>query len=244
VDTCQTLPSQSPVVQQWSDLFPVNAPQFADSYAHLSATQVNQLALLARIRWLLDTGRDSPDGVSAQEAQRIRQAFAAVGLDADGLLAQREGVRQRRIQQSYNAAVDGQPVKLMGIVLPLTWDRNNQFTQFLFASEWSHCSHEPPPPHHQVIYVESPTPILIDQVPHGVYQGMKELCLWVKGTLRFAASAHTVFRGDGMMRAEASYVIEPTAIAHPSAAELYALLTASRQQAEALLCPKLIDLFS
>ena len=213
-----------PVVQQWARLRPATAPQFEDPYARLHPTQVKQLALLARIGWLLDTGRDTPDGASAREGTRIRRALAAEGLDADRLLSQREAVRRHRLQQSYNPAVDGLCVKLMGLVLPLAWDADNQFTQFLLAPEWGRCSHEPAPPRHQVIRVESPMPLSMDHLPCGRYRGVSELCLWVEGTLRVSASTHTIYRGDGMVRAESSYVIEPAAMTHPSPAELAALL--------------------
>jgi len=98
----------------------------------------------------------------------------------------------------------------MGLVLPLDWSANGRFTRFLLTPELGECSHEPPPPHNQVVYIESPSPITI--VPGDVDGNGGELRLSVSGSIRFAASSHEAFLVDGLMRVDASYTIEPNRI--------------------------------
>ena len=158
-----------PVVQQWARLRPATAPQFENPYARLHPTQVKQLALLARIGWLLDTGRDTPTA-PGPGGTRIRRALAAEGLDADRLLSQREAVRRHRLQQSYNPAVDGLCVKLRAG--PTAGLGCGQSVHAVSARAGvGRCSHEPAPPRHQVIRVESPMPLSMDHLPCGRYRG-------------------------------------------------------------------------
>ena len=194
---------QIPAVRRWEMLMPGSAAGIEDAYSVLSEAELRQLACLARIRWLVATGRDAPCGSSAQEAARIEAAFAERGLDAKWLLSQREAVRENRVKRSFNPAVEGQRAELKGLVLPLDWNQERRFTRFLLTPALGVCSHEPPPPHNQVVYVESRTPIELGPREVG------ELRLSVEGSLRFAASSHQAFRVDGMMRVDASYLIEP-----------------------------------
>jgi uncharacterized protein len=193
------------VVRRWDRLMPGSVPNEEDVYSLLSDAELRQLACLARIRWLVETGRDAPDGVSAQEAVRIEQAFAERGWDASWLLSQREAVRQYRIRHSFNPTVEGHPAELKGLVLPLNWNVNGRFTRFLLTPELGACSHEPPPPHNQVVYIESPSPITI--APGDVTGNGGELRLSVSGAIHFAASSHSAFLVDGLMRVDASYII-------------------------------------
>lgn len=197
-------------VRTWNVLMPGGSPQEADVYSSLSEEELRQLACLARIHWLIETGRDAPNGVSAKEALRIEQYFSERGWDAKWLLAQRDEVRERRVQQSFNAEVDGRPAALSGLVLPLDWRSNGGFTRFLLTPELGACSHEPPPPHHQVVYVESPAPI--DLGPEEIAENGGELRLSVNGAIHFDASSHHAFLVDGMMRVDASYIIDSVSI--------------------------------
>jgi len=198
------------VVHRWEALMPRTEARESDPYSLLSEADLRQLACLARVRWLLATGRDSQDGASAREEARIARAFAERGWDADWLLSQRELVRQHRVQRSYNPEVEGRDAELMGLVLPLDWNANGQFTRFLLTPELGECSHEPPPPHSQVVYIEARSPIELDPDDPSTAPGA--LRLSVGGSLRFAASSHRAFLVDGMLRVDASYAIDPDSI--------------------------------
>jgi len=210
VNTNLIVAEPEPVVRRWDVLMPGSVPNEEDVYSLLSEAELRQLACLARIRWLVETGRDAPDGVSAQEAVRIEQAFAERGWDASWLLSQREAVRQHRIRYSFNPTVEGRPTELKGLVLPLDWNENGRFSRFLLTPELGACSHEPPPPHNQVVYIESPTPMTLS--PDEVVFSSGELRLSVSGVIHFAASSHKAFLVDGLMRVDASYIIEPNHI--------------------------------
>lgn len=210
MNTKRIVSESGSVVHRWEALMPGPIAGPEDAYATLSEVELRELACLARIRWLLATGRDSPDGVSAQEAAHIGRAFAERGLDAEWLLGQRDVVRQNRIQRSFNPAVEARRAELTGLVLPLDWGTNGRFTKFLLTPELGECSHEPPPPHNQVVYVESPSAITVEPGEGGGHGG--ELRLSVYGSIRFAASSHKAFLVDGLMRVDSSYAMEPDRI--------------------------------
>lgn len=229
------------LLQPWDDLLPDRESQnFDDPYARLSPEQLKNLRWLNRINWLLETGKEEPNGDSAQRANHIRQAFTQDGIDADWLLSQREVIRQQRIQQAYNPRADGQSVKLLGLVLPLSWTQDRQVSEFLLAPSLPNCSHMPPPRSHQVACIQAIEPI--DIVAEERQQESTNLYLWVEGTLRFAVTNHNVYRVDGIMRIEAGYTIEPVAIAPAASQEIASLLGRPRRESEALLCPNLINL--
>jgi hypothetical protein len=231
----------NPPLKHWDDLLPDPASEtFDDLYTRLSPQQLQKLRDLNRISWLLETGKEAADGVSAQRANQIRQAFAQAGLDADWLLSQREAIRQRRIQRAYNPRMEGQSVRLFGQVLPLELRPDRHITQFLLTPWLPNCSHVPPPPSHQVVLVEAIAPIEIEAAEHD--QSSTSLALWVEGTLRFAATNHAVYRIDGILQIGASYSVEPTEIAPATAQEVDQVFNRARREAEAILCPTLMDL--
>jgi len=73
-------------------------------------------------------------------------------------------------------------------------------------------------------------------------QGTPDPWVWVEGTIRYGVSSHCVFRGDGVVRIEAAYSIEPLRIVSASATELARRAEQVKQEAEALLFPSLTDL--
>jgi hypothetical protein len=199
------------VLSYWDDLLPEHLEAPDHAYAQLSEEQLRRLARLARARWLVETGRDSPDGASATEILELSQAFEADGLDADRLLSQREEVRQRRVEQSRPRDIDGRLVTLGGLVLPLDWGTSDHVTRrFLFAPDLSECSHEPPPNHSQVAYIETSDPV--DLLPDDSQMVGGDPCIVVTGRVRFSAASSAAYRVDGMMRIDSSYVIEPFTI--------------------------------
>jgi len=188
---------------------------------------------------LLSEGKADAGGSMAERANRVREAFRRDGLDADWLLSQREMVRQDRIQRSRNPDAEGQPVRLLGMVAPLSQD-DEGVREFLLAATLGKCSHVPPPPFNQVAQVSALEPIDVTALTKE--QGTPDPWVWVEGTIRYGVSSHLVYRGDGMLRVEAAYSIEPVRIVSASAAELARKAEQARQEAEALLFPSLTDL--
>jgi len=233
--------TREPLYERWEDLLPVaGAVAKDDPYAHLPDKQLADLAMLARMVRLLNEGKADAAGSMAREADRIRQVFADVGLDADWLLSQREIVRQDRIRRSLNPDVDGGTVRLLGIVAPLSHHGDAGVSEFLLSATLGKCSHVPPPPFNQVAQVRAAEPI--DVIALTKEQGTPDPWVWVEGTIRYGASSHLVYRGDGMLRVEAAYSIEPVRIVSANAAELARKAEQVRREAEALLFPSLTDL--
>lgn len=228
------------VYQRWEDLLPNQVSGFDDAYAHLTADQLAALAQLARMVRLIETGKADAGGAMARDANKVREAFARDGLDADWLLSQRERVREARMLRSRNAHVGDGQVRLLGQVLPLSWNSDFGVTEFLLTASLGSCSHMPAPPYNEVAYVSSVEPI--DVTAFSQEQGTPDPWVWVEGTVRYGGSTHIVNRVDGLMRIEAAHAIDPVQITPATAVELARLAAQARQEAEALLFPSLMDL--
>lgn len=212
---------------EWKDLLPETVAYSTDSYAHLSEAQLRRLARYARALWLVETGRDSQDRVTAREIADIRRAFIDEGVDVDWLLSQREAVRDHRIPNSWNPAIVGHKVTLAGLVLPLEWDDTNQFRRFLLAADLGRCSHEAPPPvANQVAYVDVPREVDLSTL--GQDQAHGDPCFRVEGVIKFNAAVYQAFRVDGVLRVDASCAIEVTSVLPASTAEIGAFVPAHR----------------
>ena len=144
------------------------------------------------------------------------------------------------MQQSYNPKMEGQFIKLLGQVLPVEWTQDRHVTQFLLTPALPSCSHMPPPPSDQVVRVNAIEPI--DIVVEERQQNSPNLCLWVEGTLRFAVTNHALYRGDGILRVEAMYELEPTAIVPATVQEVESVFKRPRRETEAISVPNLMDL--
>lgn len=232
---------QESMVVRWEDLLPSpdTAPE-ANPYAALLPHQLERLAMLARMVRLIATGKADAEGSMARSADRLRAEFAQQRLDADWLIAQRDLVRQDRIRRSFNPDVEGKSVRLLGAVAPLSWDEHTGVSDFFLTTAMGKCSHVPAPPYNQVTFVHTEQPIDVNTLIKE--QGISDPWVWVEGTIRYSASTHQVYRGDGMMRIEAAYEIEPLRIVSASAAELARQAEQAKQAAEALLFPSLTDL--
>ena len=234
------------LIQNWDELLPQGKiTEIADPFAVLTPVQLEDLAVLSRLRWLFSTGRAEQDGAAAQEATQIEQDLQAADIDVEELLAQREAVRQQRIQQTNNISVDGQPVKLPGQMLPLAYDDAGDLTHFLLVPYLDQCSHFPPPPPNQVVYVSAIEPV--DLKALAVQRGTANaaaLWVWVEGDLLFSVTDHQVFRTDGLSQVESSYGISPTAITACTPKEVQQVLEWQTREERSLLYPKLTDLIS
>lgn len=225
-------------IDSWDNLLPnQEIATFDDPFAQLTPEQLSSLANLSRIHWLFKTGKASPEGPSGQEAKRIEQAFAQNGINVNWLLSQREVVRQRRIEQVNNQNINGQRVKLPGLTMALAWNGAQQVTHFLLMPYLGECSHVPPPPSNQVVYVEAVVPVEMRNPTNSFFPWM-----WVEGVIKFAVTTHTTYRMDGWMRLESSYAIAPTTITPCSPKDIAHVFAQRTRTERAQLYPRLIDL--
>ena len=125
--------SQQSTIQHWEELLPNQAQaksNFVDPFAQLTPEQLEDLAILSRIRWLIASKKAEPNGISAQEAKQIEDAFVKQRIDVEWLLSKRQTIRQQRIEQTTNKSIDGKDIKLSGVILPLYWNDERRLTHF------------------------------------------------------------------------------------------------------------------
>ena len=77
-----------------------------------------------------------------------------------------------------NNAIDGQPVRLPGYLVPLE-DGKAGMTEFLLVPYFGACIHTPPPPSNQIVHVKP------QQAPKG-FRSMDTV--WISGTLKLLRS--------------------------------------------------------
>ena len=95
-----------------------------------------------------------------------------------------------------NNAIDGQPVRLPGYLVPLE-DSKAGMTEFLLVPYFGACIHTPPPPSNQIVHVKP------QQAPKG-FRSMDTV--WISGTLKLLRSDTTM--GASSYRMEA-VLVEP-----------------------------------
>ena len=100
-----------------------------------------------------------------------------------------------------NNAIDGQPVRLPGYLVPLE-DGKAGMTEFLLVPYFGACIHTPPPPSNQIVHVK----------PQQAAKGFRSMdTVWISGTLKMLRSDTTM--GSSSYRMDAvrvePYVSKP-----------------------------------
>ena len=72
-------------------------------------------------------------------------------------------------------SLDGELIRIPGYVVPLDFDAQSKYTEFLLVPYFGACLHTPPPPPNQILFVTSATPALVPSIYDPV---------WVEGTLK------------------------------------------------------------
>ena len=240
--------SQQSTIKHWEELLP-NQTQaesnFIDPFAQLTPEQLEDLAILSRIRWLIASNKAEPNGASIQEVKQIEETLTQEGIDVEWLLSKRETIRQQRIEQTTNKTLVGKSIKLSGVILPLYWNDQRLLTHFLLMPYLGQCSHFPPPPPNQVILVESAEPIDIQQLTANTKKSQYSF-LWVsiEGKISLEATSHNVFRVDGMSWLESSYGVICHNITLCTPKEIAEVLTWQTREERKSLYPKLTELIS
>ena len=238
--------SQQSTIKHWQDLLP-NQTQaesnFVDPFAQLTPEQLEDLAILSRIRWLIASNKAEPNGASVQEAKEIEAAFVKQEIDVEWFLSKRQTVRQQRIEQTTNKTIDGKDIRLSGVILPLYWNEERLLTHFLLMPYLGQCSHFPPPPPNQVIFVESTEPTNIQKLTANTRKSQYSF-VWVsiEGKISLEATSHHVFRVDGMSWLESSYSVICHNITLCTPKDIAQVLTWQTREERKSLYPKLTEL--
>lgn len=106
-------------------------------------------------------------------------------------------------QQAPNApvvkALDGQPVKIPGYIVPLEVSDEGRTTEFLLVPYYGACIHVPPPPSNQIVHIFSEMGVRIEDL----YQPY-----WIEGTMQVKASSSELADAGYQMEAEKIYAYE------------------------------------
>jgi hypothetical protein len=94
-----------------------------------------------------------------------------------------------------NNAIDGQPVRLPGYLVPLEENKSGM-TEFLLVPYFGACIHTPPPPSNQIVHVKPQQPAR--------FRGMATV--WISGTIKLLRSDTAM--GASSYRMEAA-LVEP-----------------------------------
>ena len=71
--------------------------------------------------------------------------------------------------------LDGLDIRVPGYVVPLNFNADNEYTEFLLVPYFGACLHKPPPPPNQIIYVKSDPAAKVESIYDPV---------WVEGTMK------------------------------------------------------------
>ncbi|MCA0930458.1 HoxN/HupN/NixA family nickel/cobalt transporter [Ruegeria profundi] len=185
--------ADTPLHVMWDDLAP-STEQYDDPFLEMSYKQKDHL------RTILDAERRSDDATLSVRARDARASLAADGYDADALLAQRLVVMQKRREEA--TGVTGQflerDVILDGYVLPLRGDKGLVYS-FLLVPWVGACIHTPPPPPNQMVRIDVPEGIEVDEIFHAAR---------LRGVLEHAPTVSNLFLVDGQRMVEASYSLK------------------------------------
>ena len=187
----------------WDDLVPAEA-QFDDPFTRLDDDQIYELSLVAQIRDRLDAGEEV--GEESLELYRENvESLESQEVDIDGLLAMREEVTRDRIAKTYlaNKELDGRRVRIPGYLLPLEFD-GKKINEFLLVPYVGACSHTPPPPPNQIVFVTAKESF---EAGDGLFTAV-----WVDGTMKTQRSESSLSFVDGSSDIPSSYMLEAVSV--------------------------------
>lgn len=189
--------ADAPAHVVWGDLAS-SAASYEDPFLEMSYKQKDDL------RTILDAARRVDDTELGQRAQEARVRLRDQGYDADELLTQRLVVMEKRREEATGVTGQylGREVSLDGYVLPLRGDNGRVFS-FLLVPWVGACIHTPPPPPNQMVRVDVPQGIEIDEAFHAIR---------LRGVLEHEPSVSNLFLVDGQRMVEASYSLKEAQI--------------------------------
>jgi hypothetical protein len=118
---------------------------------------------------------------------------------ADALAESAPAATQQSPAAPVVPALDGQPVKLPGYIVPLDVSEEGRVTEFLLVPYFGACIHVPPPPSNQIVHVTTELGVLMD----ALYQPF-----WIEGPLKVEQSSSELAEAGYQMAAEKIYAYE------------------------------------
>ena len=179
--------SGEPKVLGWPDLVPSVTP-YDDPFLELKSGQLADLGRVARLRERQQRAGVLPE-VAASRLAGLTQSLEQQGVDVDGLLAQREAIKQKRraAAESVDTSLNDRRVRIPGYLLPLEFN-GTEVTEFLLVPTVGACIHVPPPPPNQMVHVTFNDGF----ETQGLYTPV-----WVEGTMAVGGGEAELFLVDG-----------------------------------------------
>ena len=150
-------------VQQitWEDLMPDGEEEILAQLYEEYFTQLER-DMRARSQRLQDAGRESVGDDAVDITAMIAEGSAADTMDQVG---------------TFNVVedLDGLQIRIPGYVVPLDFNADNEYTEFLLVPYFGACLHTPPPPPNQIVYVTSDPAAKVESIYDPV---------WVEGTMK------------------------------------------------------------
>ena len=144
---------------EWEDLVPPMPPE---ENPFIGMTEEEE----GFIEWIIYLRENLPDEITERYQEAYDEMTEAIpelkknGIDVDEIIADR-----RYRNNSVNAHLDGQLIRLSGYLLPLDLS-GTAVTDFLLVPYIGACIHAPPPPPNQIVHAvtTSPTPFEINKL--------------------------------------------------------------------------------
>ena len=115
-----------------------------------------------------------------QRQMRLQDAGRTNGdeeIDVLALIAEGSAADTMDQVGTFNVVdeLDGLDIRLPGYVVPLDFNTENEYTEFLLVPYFGACLHTPPPPPNQIVYVKSDPAAKVESIYDPV---------WVEGTMK------------------------------------------------------------
>lgn len=191
---------------EWTDLVDQSAQIYDDPFIELSYDEIDDLRLIVRLRARMqrdDLTAEALTNLEARVAAKV-SSLSQQGIDADGLIAQRRAVADRRARAASagNAALDGATVKLAGFAIPAPADPDGSPVAYL-VEVFGLCSHMPPPAPNQLVKIR----LGGAWTPGRLYEPVV-----ITGRLLIEPSERTMQLIDGLVPMRSTYVMYPEGV--------------------------------
>ena len=192
---------QTPRQVTWEDLAPTEATKpLEDPFAHLEPALAAKLYGIASVRQQKELGFLSEVSPEYEMVVETIDDLRSKGVDVDALLVSFEEVEAeaRRLDRTVVDRLDGQFIRLPGYALPLEYD-GAAIEEFLLVPYVGACTHVPPPPQNQMVFVKLAEPFVVTDLFTPV---------WIVGRVTLKSAQKIVPLSDGKAPVTAGYTVE------------------------------------
>jgi hypothetical protein len=198
--------AQNPKELGWDDLIPKDLTSFEDPFEKLTAEQLQNLSIVARIETLEEHKPGAVTNATRSERDSLRIVLKEENVNVDSLFKIRFEIAEKRRQRA-EAIVDdlnGIQAKIPGYLLPLDYS-GNAVTEFLLVPWVGACIHTPPPPKNQIIYVKL-------NGTEGYEVRSRFEAVWIEGEITTGVKSTELYLVDGSDDISSGYSMNANSI--------------------------------